>query len=636
MSLLAALLLAAASARVESINLTTVDARLAVRVLVSGTPGMVAVHREGNAARVSIMDTELGLRFAGGRRFTWTPADGFDPALLGAPARLDRLDLQATASEVSLTLHVPPEVSIDVRRIAHGLLLAFREAAPTPEPARVAQSVAAPVSPPPAAAPPPTAPAQAPAPKPVVREAAPPVTVERPPVAAPVTAAAPPITPAAPPVSSDTLELAKRLFPAAAAEAPPAGTGSVADLYPRLFPTGAPQTAPEEAVVAAPAAEPVGPEPGVAVGPFRVKAGVDARFLDADTFLESTAQPTRDKYLEVAPRVVADAPVSQGRLTLDYAPTLRGLATYDQINSNSQRVGAALEVPLGPNVTLRAKDAFLSGLLESREVDPGGEYFFGLGRFHKNAFDAGASIAMGSRLSLELAGAFGTLRFQQSSDFFSYDTRLASAGLGFELTPNLKAVAAYVYDQVPRPAGRPEAESRAHSATLTLSGDILPLLTGQLSVGYRNQDSPNAGEGGTRYSGLTVSAKLSRQLGHDTTLILFANRSTPASAFENNGFYVATALQGALQMPLPLEVQLSTGLGYQWSDYRTVVPEIGQARQDRILGWSVGLRRPIRRQLFLAGSYRHEKRSSNLDQFDTRAESFALELQWNIFGATPR
>ena len=129
MSLLAALVLAAAAARVESVSLTTLDSRLAVRVLVSGTPGLVAVHREGDVARVSIMDADLGLRFAGGRRFSWTPSDGFDPALLAAtPAKLDRLEIAAGASEVSVLLHVPPEVSVDVRRDSRGLLLVFRSA----------------------------------------------------------------------------------------------------------------------------------------------------------------------------------------------------------------------------------------------------------------------------------------------------------------------------------------------------------------------------------------------------------------------------------------------------------------------------------------------------------------------------
>ena len=161
MSLLAALVLAAATARVESVSLTTLDSRLAVRVLVSGTPGLVAVHREGDVARVSIMDTDLGLRFAGGRRFSWTPSDGFDPALLDAtPAKLDRLEIAAGVSEVSVLLHVPPEVSVDVRHDPRGLLLIFRGASVPAEPTRVAQAAPAPdVAPLPPAAPPVMAPA---------------------------------------------------------------------------------------------------------------------------------------------------------------------------------------------------------------------------------------------------------------------------------------------------------------------------------------------------------------------------------------------------------------------------------------------------------------------------------------------
>ena len=143
MNLLAAIVLAAASARVESVGLTTLDSRLAVRVVLSGTPGMVAVHREGDVARVSIMDAALGLRFAGGRRFSWTPSDGFDPALLAAtPAKLDRLEIAASASEVSLLLHVPPDVAVDARRDSRGVLVVFRSAPAEPE--RVAR--AAPVA----------------------------------------------------------------------------------------------------------------------------------------------------------------------------------------------------------------------------------------------------------------------------------------------------------------------------------------------------------------------------------------------------------------------------------------------------------------------------------------------------------
>jgi hypothetical protein len=598
MSLVAALVLAAAAARVESVSLTTLNSRLAVRVLLSGTPGPVAVHREGDIARVSIGDADLGLRFAGRRRFSWTPSDGFDAALLAATrAKLDRVEIAAGTSEVSVLLHVPPEVSVDVSRDSSGLLLVLRGAGVPAKPLRTARAAAE------------TGPAIAEAPSP----------------------AAPP--PPAPP--AETADIAKRLVPTAPGEAPPATTETVSELYPSLFPTGAPEAQPEEAP---PPPDVVAPEQetGLALGPFRVRASVDARYVNADTFVESTAVPTKDSYLAVQPRVAAVAPIGEGRFTLDYAPVLRAFASYDDVNSSSQALSASLDLPVGGRVSLDVRDRFQAGVLDTRVVDPGGEYFFGLGHFRRNDVNAGASIAVGPRLSVELGGALGTVRFQQPADFFPYDTRSASAGLGFELTPNLKAVASYVYDAVPRPDERPEAELTANSARLSLGGEILPLLTGDLSVGYRSQDSPNAGPGGTSYSGFVMSAALTRQLGRDSSLGIYASRTTPVSAYEENGFYVSSGIQGTLQVPLPAQLQLRGGIGYQWNDYRTVATGIGSPREDRIFGWNVGLRRPFRPNLFLSGAYRSEDRRSNVDSFDTSADGFYLQLEWDILGVPSR
>jgi hypothetical protein len=648
MNLLAAVLLAAASARIEAVSLTAVDARLAVRVTVSGTPGLVAVHREGDVARVSITDADLGLRFAGGRRFSWTPSDGFDPALVAAtPVKLDRIEIAASSSEVSVLLHVPPEVSVDVRRDARGLLVLFRQApAAATAPERVAEATPppAPVAPPPVAAPPP-APAPLPVAPPVVEATA---VAPAPAAPAPAPAAAepavvpPPSEPvavaraepepaAAVPAAADTAALARQLFPAA--ETPATG-GAVADLYPRLFPTGAPQNLPEEAPVIE-SVEP-GQQAGLPVGPFRVRAAVDARYVDADTFVEESAVATRDRYLEVQPRVEAVTPVGEGQFAVDYAPVFRAFATYDQVNSSSHDLGARLQLQVGPRVNLRARDRFRSGVLDTRVVDPGGEYFFGLGRFHRNDADLGASIMVGPRLSLELGGAIGAVRFQEESTFFDYDTRRAEAGLGYEISPSLKAVASYAYDTVPRPDDRPEAESTAHSALLTLSGEITPLLNGDVTVGYRSQDSPSAAEGGTGYSGLTLSAALSRQIGRESTVAVYASRFTPVSAYEQNAFYVSTALQGTVRLPLPARFELRGGLGYQWNDYRTVASAIGVPREDEILGWYVGLRRPLWENVFLSGAYRSEDRSSNVNEFDTDADGFYFQLEWDIFGNPSR
>jgi hypothetical protein len=372
------------------------------------------------------------------------------------------------------------------------------------------------------------------------------------------------------------------------------------------------------------------------LGPVRLRASVDVRYVDADTFVTETAQPTRDKYLEVQPRVQAATPLGAGTFRLEYAPVVRAFASHDQVNSNSHLLGGTLELPVGARVTLRARDQFQSGVLDTRVVDPGGEYFFGLGRFRRNDLNVGASVMVGARLSVELAGGLGNVHFVEDSSFFDYETRLASAGLGFELTPNLRAVGSYVYDEVPRPEERPVAESTAHSVRLALSGEILPLLTGELAVGYRSQEAPNAGPGGQSYTGLTFEAALQREFARGLRLSLYGTRSTPVSAFDANAFYVSTGVRGVLEVPLPARFEARGGLGYQWNDYKTIAEEIGAPREDRILGWFVGLRRPVARQLWLSAAYREELRRSNIPRFETDADGLYLQLEWDILGRAQR
>ena len=169
-----------------------------------------------------------------------------------------------------------------------------------------------------------------------------------------------------------------------------------------------------------------------------------------------------------------------------------------------------------------------------------------------------------------------------------------------------------------------------------MNGEILPLLTGQLAVGYRSQDAPNAGPGGQSYSGFTLQAALQREVGRDASISVYANRSTPVSAFEDNAFYVSTGVQGVLKVPLFEKLEARGGLGYQWNDYKTIASEIGAPREDRILGWFVGLKRPIARKLSLSAAYREENRSSNIDTFATDSSGLYLQLEWDIFGTSPR
>ncbi|MFN8091000.1 MAG: outer membrane beta-barrel protein [Vicinamibacteria bacterium] len=625
----------AAAARVESVGIATAGARTGLLVVLSGRPGLVAVQREGESARVSIGGSVLGQAFGGGDRFSWTPTGRDADLLARSPAQLRRLDVVATPSDVSLLLRLPTDTSIDLRPDARGLIVFFRESTPpsataaTLVPASARVAAATPQSAPPSAEPAAKTPPQGTAPpaEPDSNAPSPPSTRPQAPNPTPGASERAPATPA--PVTPD---LVRALFPGGS-ETTSGEKPTVAELYQQLWPGGKPEAAPEASATAGTTTT---DDTGRPLGPFRVRAGLDARYVDADTFVDASARTTRDRYLEVVPRVDAETPLGAGRFSLGYNPSLRALATYDQVNSSSHLARADLELPIADTVTLHAADRFVVGTLDTRYADPGGEYFFGLGRFWRNDVDGGAKLALGPRGSLELVGTAGRVRFLESSSFFDYDTRRLSAGIGYELTPSLRAVAYWDYDTVPRPDERPEAESRAHQGRLSLRGDILPLLSGELSVGYRDQKNPNAAPGGTRYTGLTWAGSLQRRLSPEATLGLNLSRSTQVSSFERNGFYVATSLQASIALPLPFEALLDGGVGYQWNDYRTIAAGVGAPRADRLLGWYAGLRRSLHRRLYLSGLYRAEERRSNVDAFDTSTDGFYVQLQWNPIGPASR
>jgi len=694
------LLLSSASARVDSVQLSDTGSRTAVRIEWTGTPALVAVHREGNEARVSMSDAEMGLLFSGGSRFEYTSATA--PAPISS-APFEGIRIESRAGEIFFYFRVASDTPVDVQRGADFMIVSFREGIPggmvlserPSAPVRSAAAMPSPFAPAPRPAPPPPVQARPPAataaPPPAAVTPPPPRSATPPPSTfAPLPApgiAATPVTPAptpapvppaptasasasleapgglvsdvssAPVVSvpestatpeavpapaAETADLYKRIFPVPTAE--PAGPepgepgAPSSELYSKLFPhtpEGAPAAAtPTPAAESTPAPEDV--TPGLHLGPVNVRPGVRAAYVDANANFLSTPQPVRDQYLEFQPRLAADAPVGAGRLGLLYEPTIRALGSYDVTRSSTHPVQLTFDAPIGQRSRLKLQDQFVSGVLETTEVDPGGEYFFGLGRFNKNDVGGTASIEVSPRFTVELGGGFDYVDFRQQSAFFDYQRRYGSAGVGFEATPTLKAIFAYGYDSVPASGGRPESESRAHSLQGTLAGDILPLLRGSLTVGYRDQKSPNAAAEGQRFKGVTATGTLTRDFGHESALTLLVNRSTPLSNFQENGFYVSTSISASLLAPLPWSVAFNAGGGYHWNDYRTFITGTSLKREDRLFGWFVGLRRPVDRRTTIFAGYRREQRRSNLDVFESDTDGFLLQLDVDVFGRTPR
>jgi hypothetical protein len=376
-------------------------------------------------------------------------------------------------------------------------------------------------------------------------------------------------------------------------------------------------------------------EEGFPLGPFRLRPTFAASFVSADASLLSTPDTVHDRYFQLEPGITARAPVRDGAFTVEYAPSFRAAASFEATQAPTHVVTGSLDFPFGYDSIFSISDRFVISTLDTREVDPGGEYFFDLSQFRRNLLAANARLGLAPRFYLEVGGAFDHVAFDNPQGFFPYERRTVTAGLGYELTPTLRATVSYLHDEVPTPEDRPEAEASANGALLTLQGDLLPLLTGRLSVGFRDQANPNADQEGRRFQGLTLTGSLTRELSRSASLSLLANRATPVSNFEGNGFYVTTSLQVALSTALPGALTLDTGVAYGWNDYEVPALEIGVPREDRILSLYAGLRRTLGRQWWASVFYRQERRRSNLDLFDTTSDGFLVQVNWGLFGPRP-
>lgn len=409
------------------------------------------------------------------------------------------------------------------------------------------------------------------------------------------------------------------------------------EMYRSLFPSG---------MLAEPSSseEPAGDEEttggdtsgGLSFGPISLRPSLLISYVDGDnTILDS--EPVNDHYFQIEPHLGLNMLVQilGGRLRLSYQPAFRRNSRFEKIRRPSHEFDASLEQPLGAALTLRGSLHHTRATLEANEVDPGHEFFFNLGSFRRTRYEAGARFETGGRFDLDLVGSLNQVRFREAAYFFDFDERNLRAELGYDLTANVRAGLGYVWGEVPaqKVLERREAASSTRGVRLALAGETAD-LSGELSLQYQSREHPEAAADGRRFAGLVAGARLKRELRPGAALALDLNRFTTLSAFERNGFYLANAAELVATLPLPLQVSLRAGLGYQRNDYSAASTELGVPRSDTLKAWTVGLGRAFTRRAYARVDYRSERRDSNLDAFDNRTSTFIAQVGIGFLGGT--
>jgi len=425
----------------------------------------------------------------------------------------------------------------------------------------------------------------------------------------------------------------------AASPPPPGGRSApedVRDLYAKIVP---PAAEPVDAA-AAPISPDVlaeGADQALHLGTARVRPSVGLVYVDADVAFLDTPAPVRDRYFQVEPHLPVDfgsKAAGRANLHLSYDPRFRVRTAFAELRQPSHLLTASAEVPVAPGLTVRGSHHFAHGLLETTEVDPGREYFFRLAPFTRNQSLLGLSYDPGGLFALELAGTRDAIRIDDQAAFFDHRVDTLSGSLDYDFSSRAHAYARYAWSHIPRPVARPEAESTSSTVSLGAAGDLLPLVSGEVSVGLRSLEAPRGGPGGTHFTGVVLAGSVRKEFTPAATATLLARRDTYPSAFEENAFYVVTGVGAETDLRMVLSLVFHGGLGWQRNAYRVRVAELGRARQDDLLGWSAGLGRVLTSWSFLRADYRHDRRHSNLAVYNSSGHVFTIQVGLGFLGPT--
>jgi hypothetical protein len=281
---------------------------------------------------------------------------------------------------------------------------------------------------------------------------------------------------------------------------------------------------------------------------------------------------------------------------------------------------------VGSTWLVSVSDQLHRGTIETQILDPGREYFYNVGTFHRNEISVAIRSESAGRFDWDLGGRTATESVAPGTGYFDNVREGLFLGTRYEFNATTKAILRYEFERVPPPDTRPVVESQAHVLMLGMEGDVTPLLRATISAGFRDENHPRAVAGGDRFRGPTYSCSLRRETVGGASLTLGASRSTQLSAFESNAFYVSSGVQAVLKAPLPLGTQLLAGTSYQWNDYRLNAQGLSEPRHDRLFGWSAGVSRSITRWSFARVDYNWDRRRSNVSELNTRTHSFMVQL----------
>lgn len=355
----------------------------------------------------------------------------------------------------------------------------------------------------------------------------------------------------------------------------------------------------------------VNSDEAIEMGPFLFSPTLELTWENRDNIFFTPDNGVDDTIWLARAKLLFELPVLDSYLRFSYTPQYRDYQDYELRENWAHffRMEGVFERPSGLQV--RPTYRFVSGNLETREIDPGGELVFGDRQFDKH--EAGLRVDYWATPTdgLSLEGRYTTLEYDDPNLFYDYSRAAFSLGWLHQMSPKLGLDLRYERDSFDADDTLAWRDSDSDAILLALLGEVSPVLNSKLTLGYRSTefDTVEGGPGIDDFSGFVARGELIWELAHGSEVVFEVHRWDHPSAYSQNAYYTATG--GRLTYRLSRERLFGhAGLHMQTNDYDLVDPAFGSARSDDITTYDLGIGYRFTETLSLRGAYTYQERES--------------------------
>jgi len=370
----------------------------------------------------------------------------------------------------------------------------------------------------------------------------------------------------------------------------------------------------------------------IPVGPFLFSPAVSLNWQYRDNIFFTPDDPVSDWVGMASARFQFELPLNESYLLFSYTPQYRQYKTYKLDDKWSHFFDFLGGFEFSNGLILDVTYKYMQGNLENREVDPGGELYWG-DRWYKKHFAAvhlayWASAKDGLNFEID----YTDLQHEDPDLWYDYTRLVAGVGWLHQLSEILVMNLAYRHSEFePGPNAffdNKFRESKSDEVTVGFRGMVSPVIKTEIVVGYRKTRynvPAEASEIIPDFGGFIARGYFNWDMGHGSSLRLDLLRSDYPSNFGINANYVATG--GSLRYEYNYNRFHAQIRGrYQVNDY--AVPDLvtGLDREDPIKTVGLGLGYRFGPYISLWGGYLHENRNSTIYRYQYDYNVFTLGL----------